>query len=470
MNGKNRDPKVVTDSSTADESIMVGGFVFDGDYQNHAQVEAYFEDYLTAYAEAQREMFAARVNSEFYQRLHKKVDDMLVQNQDLRGRIPGIAGDDEDTAIYLLGKMQGHKLVQKKVDAFVSQDGVQEVDRSQLPFKRNSPFMHGTVMRFYDETADNKSMSSYSEMTLHEDSRLLVDSAGGFWVLRKGARKRGFWVHPDERIFIQPSARSKRLTSVPKRDANPSVSIEMAKAMKPHQAAILQDLRKNQFVGNRTVVEVGRDYLLLRGSKGSVTMLLTERNDDGKSVPKLREIRARFTTEEVPVIRVLVLTDDDWRNGIPNDIERVSDAFNRNAGTPTKNYFGATFHAAVIEAGSDAASAVYKRDNEQRNRALGRWATGKGAGFMALFTEVMQESVSVEIESIVYIVQLRDLLSSDSPVSDLRSKAKQASEALDNPDRESVRAWVRDWYHYPLLSLAKNKGAAATHIGAIAAA
>lgn len=348
------------------DSIMVVRFVFDGEYRNLAQVEPYFEDYIAAYADAQREQFEDPRNRDFYARFHKTVDDVLVQNSDLRGSIPGIAGDDEDTAIYLLGRVQRHKLVQAKVDEFISHPDVREVDRSQLPPKRNSPFMHGTVMQFFDETADNKSVSSYSQMTVHENSRLLVDGAGGFWVLHKGARTRGFWIHPDERIFVLPSARSTRLTSGAKRDVSPSVSIEMANAMEPHQAAILRDLRKNQFVGNRTVVEVARTYLLLRGGRGSITMLLTERNDDGKSVPKLREIRARFTTEEVPVIRVLVPTDDEWRNEIPNDVERVSDVFNQNAGTPTKNYFGATFHAAVIEVGSDADCAIHEHEREER--------------------------------------------------------------------------------------------------------
>lgn len=133
----------------------------------------------------------------------------------------------------------------------------------------------------------------------------------------------------------------------------------------PYQAAVLEDVRHNRYVGTRAVVEVHSKYLLLKGQRGSLTVLLTSRFENETSVPELREVRDRFAREDVPCIRVVVPTSDEWRLTYPNVVERVADRFNRFPGTPTRNYEGMTFHAAVVDEDAESWDAPWQDEREQ---------------------------------------------------------------------------------------------------------
>src|SRR3954469_24020651 len=83
-------------------------FVFDKNYRNDEQVRPYMEAFLAVYTEVE-----AAGNGTAY-------------NDSFRGLIPAIAGDDEDTAIYLLQTLRRLDQLAVQIEEFLA-DGGEEV-------------------------------------------------------------------------------------------------------------------------------------------------------------------------------------------------------------------------------------------------------------------------------------------------------------------------------------------------------
>lgn len=82
-------------------------FVWDKNYDNHDQVEPFYADYLKVY----EELTAAG---------------QYPYNDSFKGRIPGIEGPNEDTAIYMLQNLRSLKDMEAKVTAAL-EDGFVEL-------------------------------------------------------------------------------------------------------------------------------------------------------------------------------------------------------------------------------------------------------------------------------------------------------------------------------------------------------
>lgn len=87
-NARHRDGKFGLQEHTPPEAALSAPYVFDKDYNNHEQVRPYMEEFLRVYSELEQPGRG------------------FVYDYDFRGRIPGIAGPDEGTAIYLLQNLR----------------------------------------------------------------------------------------------------------------------------------------------------------------------------------------------------------------------------------------------------------------------------------------------------------------------------------------------------------------------------
>lgn len=135
-------------------------FEWDKNYDNHEQVRPYYQDYLAVRAELEA------VGNYPY-------------NDSFKGRIPGIAGKDEGTAIYLLQGMHQRDEMYAKVDAFLNDGGervewLDEVRRGTVI--HYGFYMGGTGWREYPE------------------SRLVPRNGKPHMVIPKGKRTNGFSV------------------------------------------------------------------------------------------------------------------------------------------------------------------------------------------------------------------------------------------------------------------------------------
>lgn len=135
-------------------------FVWDNDYHNTEQVRPYLDDFLVVHAELE-------------------ADGRYPYNDSFRGRIPGIAGPDEDTAIYLLQTLKRLDELHNKVEAFLA-DGGERVD--SLDQTRRGTVVH---YGFY--------MGGTGWNEWHQ-ARLLPRDGKPFAVLPKGRRTNGHYV------------------------------------------------------------------------------------------------------------------------------------------------------------------------------------------------------------------------------------------------------------------------------------
>jgi hypothetical protein len=115
-------------------------------------------------------------------------------NDDFKGKIPGIMGDREDTAIYLLQGLYRQREMQARLDAWLA-DGFRPVD--SLPGIRK--FAHVILYRHAEGTRTPDRSGQWSE---YQDARLVPDTdprqaelAGRIsYLLPKGKRSRGTYL------------------------------------------------------------------------------------------------------------------------------------------------------------------------------------------------------------------------------------------------------------------------------------
>lgn len=143
-------------------------FTFDNDYKNTEQVRPYMADFLEVYAE-----FEAAGKFPY--------------NDSFKGRIPGVEGPDEDTAIYLLQTLRDLDLLEAKVAAFLAEGG--EHVETLTETRRGTVvcygfYMGGTGWREYPE------------------ARLVARNGKPYAILPKGKRTNGYQV--EGRVMIRP--------------------------------------------------------------------------------------------------------------------------------------------------------------------------------------------------------------------------------------------------------------------------
>lgn len=161
--------KFTAKSNSAPE-ISLGAFRFDRDYDNHEQVRSYFDDYMSVY----RELESAG---------------QYPYNDRFRGRIPGIEGPDEDSAIYMLQNLRSRDALKVQIDDLLEAGGREvSIDDVDKPIR-------GTVVQagFYMGGTGYRSWESARLMRAGNGHQLAV--------LPKGKRTHGS-ILGEGRIFV----------------------------------------------------------------------------------------------------------------------------------------------------------------------------------------------------------------------------------------------------------------------------
>lgn len=145
------------------------GFTFNKDYDDLLQVEHMWSDYMARYTELE-------------------ADGKYPCNSLFVGHIPAAAGENEDTAIYLLQKLRHIREDTMKLDRFIA-DGGREVTELD-----DSTVLRGNVAEF------GFYMGGGGFRTRH-NVRVIGKHGRPYAALPKGARTRGFLL--EGRVFIQ---------------------------------------------------------------------------------------------------------------------------------------------------------------------------------------------------------------------------------------------------------------------------
>jgi hypothetical protein len=135
-------------------------FTFDKDYDNTEQVREYLADFLAVYPEVKGD-FAVAYNDRF------------------RGRIGGIAGPDEDTAIYLLQKLKSLDELDVRVAEFLAEGGEEITDLDRV--------RRGTVVHFGFYVGG----TGWQQW---DSARLVPRDGKPYAVLPKGKRTHGYYL------------------------------------------------------------------------------------------------------------------------------------------------------------------------------------------------------------------------------------------------------------------------------------
>lgn len=144
-------------------------FVFDKDYKNHEQVRPFMADFLAVFAELE-------------------AAGKYPYNDSFKGRIPGVEGPDEDTAIYMLQTLRDLDALAVKVAAFLA-DGGEHVE-TLTETRRGTVVCYGFYM-------------GGTGWTEYHDARLLARNGKPYAILPKGKRTNGHLVQG--RVMIRPA-------------------------------------------------------------------------------------------------------------------------------------------------------------------------------------------------------------------------------------------------------------------------
>lgn len=135
------------------------GFVFNRDYQDYEQVEAFLADFTRVYEEVKR-------------------PGGFAYNDSFKGRIPGIEGESEDTAIYLLQALRREREQQEWVAGLLA-DGYEPVEQLDETTRFARVVIYSATRRFAGERAE------------WTDARIVPQNGRPYGVLAKGKRTRG---------------------------------------------------------------------------------------------------------------------------------------------------------------------------------------------------------------------------------------------------------------------------------------
>lgn len=142
-------------------------YQFDGNYDNLEQVKPFYSEF-------------------------KKVKDSIdgrAYNSLFKGKIAGIAGDSEDTAIYLLQQLDHENERQAKIDELLSSG-----------YKQVTPEYGGSIK--YESVVKVGNDNSKAGVNEYPKARIVFAEKRMF-IVPKGHRTRGYNVWPESLVFVK---------------------------------------------------------------------------------------------------------------------------------------------------------------------------------------------------------------------------------------------------------------------------
>ncbi|MEZ5111881.1 MAG: hypothetical protein R2732_10345 [Microbacteriaceae bacterium] len=188
----------------------------------------------------------------------------------------------------------------------------------------------------------------------------------------------------------------------------PTESIMVGGELTARQSAILERAARHRYVTGRTVIERGDTYVLLRGKRGGLTVLITMLYDASKDEAEaVLELHRRF-----PSMTLRVLVPEVEAINYLFNVEGVADHYMKTLvgyiDTPSRAIAGASFHplhisdwdAATIgnlSDGSWEAERVARARDEER-AAFVKAGGEELAEFCALWARVLSAEVCVTLD------------------------------------------------------------------------
>ena len=145
-------------------------FKFDGSYKNLKQVEVFYPAFLREYKKLEKE-------------------GKYTYNYLFKGKIKGIEGENEDTAIYLLQQSKTQKSKEEKI-ANLLKDGFTKIEMGEGCKKFDKVVMVGT----------DYSRDSTKEF---EKAKILFDKGYANFIIPKGYRKRGVMLYTGKLVYAK---------------------------------------------------------------------------------------------------------------------------------------------------------------------------------------------------------------------------------------------------------------------------
>jgi hypothetical protein len=145
-------------------------FKFDENYENLKQVEKFYPEF-----------------KKLYDNITEKGN--FAYNYLFEGKIKGIEGEDEKTAIYLLQNLETQKNKEKKIKELL-ENGFNRIDKGEGTQKFNKIVIVGTD---YSEDSTKE----------FENVRIMFKDENTKFIIPKGYSKRGLYIYPDRLIFAK---------------------------------------------------------------------------------------------------------------------------------------------------------------------------------------------------------------------------------------------------------------------------
>ncbi len=145
-------------------------FKFNGKYKDLKQVEKFYTDFI-------------KIDKQF------EKEEKFAYNDLFKGKIKGIEGEDENTAIYLLQSLKTQKSKEEKIKNLLK-DGFREITTGEGIKKFEKVVMVGTD---YSEDSTKE----------FERARLLFEKGFINFIIPKGFSKRGIIIYPGRQIFAK---------------------------------------------------------------------------------------------------------------------------------------------------------------------------------------------------------------------------------------------------------------------------
>jgi len=142
-------------------------FKFDGNYDNLEQVQPFYQEFMV---------------------IHNSIDGVAT-NRLFRGKIAGLAGDSEDTGIFLLQQLKTANKRSEKIDSLLK-DGYKEVIAED-----GGSTKYESVVKIGNDY-------SKAGVTEYPKARIVFAEKRMF-IVPKGNRTRGYNVWPDSLIFAK---------------------------------------------------------------------------------------------------------------------------------------------------------------------------------------------------------------------------------------------------------------------------
>ena len=145
-------------------------FKFDNNYDNLGQVLKFYPEFIAIHEELTAE-------------------GVYPGNAQFKGKITGLAGDNEDTAIYLLQQLKTDNMRQFKIDELI-QDGYSKVEPEQGGHKK------------YESVVKVGNDNSRAGVNEYPGAKIWF-AEGNMYIVPKNNRTRGYNVWPGSEVFAR---------------------------------------------------------------------------------------------------------------------------------------------------------------------------------------------------------------------------------------------------------------------------